>query len=222
MKRILSVSLIIFIAISCKQGKPKQELEKLNETNNQIQFLYHEFEETASDIHIVKWNIDKNELPSNYVLETVDSKGRVIELKFFKNNTLKYDRLCYLSVWVKYEYPNENKIIAYFLNSEGNEDADFECEMPSKCIYELSADKKIILDTKSEYNINKEFYLNNGWVEEELNKTLEYLNSEQNIHRIISYYDKSFNKMNKLFPVSNEFIINDFVFSELEKEEGLK
>lgn len=186
------------------------------------QTLFHEYYETSSDQHIKRWNIGKDSLPSNYVMEIIDNKGRVVELKFFKNNSLKYDKLCYLSSWIKYEYPDDKTIITYFLNFEGDEDADIECEMPSKFTYTLSDDKKTILDTKSEYNFDKDFYLQNGWNENELNSALNYLKSEKRNHRLISYFDKSYNKMNGVFPVSHNFKIEELMYNETEKNEILK
>ena len=206
MRHIL-ISILIFSGIT-SFGQTKQ--------------YFHKFYETASDIHISEWNIDKDKLPSAYVQETVDSNNRVIELKFFKNKTLKYDHLCYIYVWIKYEYPDENTIIEYFLDSNGEENAEIECEMPSKTIFKLSKDKRKIINTKSEYNIDREFYLNNGWTEKDLNGIIESLKSEESIYRIVSYYDKSYYKLNKIFPVSKDFQIEQFLFSNKEKEEILK
>jgi len=188
----------------------------------QTKQYFHKFYETASDIHISEWNIDKDNLPSDYVQETVDSNNRVIELKFFKNKTLKYDHLCYIYVWIKYEYPDENTIIEYYLDSNGKENAEIECEMPSKTIFKLSKDNREILNTKSEYNIDREFYLKNGWSEKELNGIIESLKSENHLNRIVSYYSKSYYKLNKIFPISKDFKIDQLLFSEKENEEIIK
>jgi len=206
MKHILISILISSVIISF--GQTKQ--------------VFHKFYETASDIHISEWNIDKENLPLAYVQETVDSINRVIELKFFTNKSLKYEHLCYISVWIKYEYPDENTIIEYYLDSNGEENAEFECDMPSKTIFKLSKDKRKIINTKSEYNINREFYLNKGWNEKELNEIIESLKSGNSIDRVISYYDKSYYKLNKIFPISKDFQIEQFSFSKNEKEEILK
>ena len=188
----------------------------------QIKQYFHEFYETASDIHISKWNIDKENLPLAYVMETVDSKNRVIELKFFTNKSLNYDHLCYIYVWIKYEYPDENTIIEYYLDSNGEENAEIECEMPSKTIFKLSKDNREILNTKSEYNIDREFYLNNGWSEKELNGIIKSLKSENSQDRIVDYYSKSYYKLNKIFPISKDFKIEQYLFSEKEKEQIIK
>ena len=181
--------------------------------------LFHEYYNTASDIHIKEWNIDKNDLPNQFVKETIDNKDRVIELKFFRNGSLKYSHLCFLSVWIKYEYPDDTTIVAYFLDSEGKENAEIECGMPSKTTYNLSQDKKIILKTTSEYNLDKEFYLKNGWTESELKKAIEELESEKSKDIVVDYYDKSFSKLSKEYPVSVDFEMDKLLFSEKEKEE---
>lgn len=191
-------------------------------THGQTKQYFHEFYETASDIHINKWNIDEENLPLAYVQETVDSKNRVIELKFFTNKSLNYDHLCYISVWIKYEYPNDTTIIEYYLDSNGEENAEIECDMPSKTTFILSQDRKRILKTKSEYNFDKHFYLNNGWTETELNEIIETLTSEKRTDLVISYFSKSYQKLNKLFPVSKDFKIEQILFSEKEKEEIIK
>ncbi len=223
MKKLLIFTITMILMIGCNSTSNDTKSTK-DFTDKKIEkhILYHEFDETSSDQHIKRWNISKDSLPTDYVMETVDDKGKVIELKFYKNNSLKYDKLCYLSSWIKYEYPDDKTVIAYFLNSEGNEDADIECEMASKCTYTLSDDKKTISNTKSEYNLDKDFYLKNGWNEDELNKTLEYLNSEQTNHKLILYLDKSFSKMNGIFPVSKDFNIDDLMYNVTEKNEILK
>ncbi|RXQ87120.1 hypothetical protein EO244_16705 [Ancylomarina salipaludis] len=185
----------------------------------QTKTFYHEFYETASDIHIKKWNINKANLPSAYVQETVDNQNRVIELKFFKNGTLDYTHLCYVSVWIKYEYPDNNTIIEYYLNSKGQENAEFECEMPSRTTFKLSENQKIILSTESKYKIDKSFYIENDFEESQLNEIIKSLESQANTDRVVSYFCKSYYKMNGIYPVSNEFDINDLMFSDVEKAE---
>ena len=181
--------------------------------------IFHEYYNTDSDIHIKEWNIDKNDLPNQFVKEIIDNKDRVIELKFFRNGSLNYSHLCYLSVWIKYEYPDDTTIVAYFLDSVGKENAEIECGMPSKTTYNLSKDKKIILKTTSEYNLDKNLYLKNGWTESELKKAIKDLESEKSKDIVVDYYDKCFSKLNKEYPVAVDFEIDRFLFSEKEKEE---
>ena len=184
--------------------------------------LYHEYYTTASNMHIEKWNIDKNNLPDYYVQETVDSENRVTELKFFRNGSLDYVHLCYLSVWIKYEYPNDTTLIAYHLDSNGKEDAEIECNMPSRTTFILSQDKRTILESKSEYNIDKELYLNNGFTEEELDKIIDSLESDNRTSRSVSYYSMSYYKLSGIFPVSKYFEIGPYDYSDKEKEQILE
>lgn len=182
--------------------------------------IFHEYYNTASDVHIKKWNIDKNNLPDQFIKETIDNRNRVTELKFYKNNSLIYSHLCFLNVWIKYEYPNDTTITAYFLDYNGKENAEIECGIPSKTSYILSDDTKYILNSISEYNLdNKELYLKNGWSEIELENAIKELNSETNNISVIPYYSKSFSKLNKIYPVSTDYKMLDFQLSDKEKEE---
>jgi len=212
------MTILIMSACNPKQ-KTKAEISTRKENYN---ILYHSYNNSASDFHINKWNIDSINLPARYVIEKVDQKGRVKELKFFKEKSLKYSILCYLNPWVKFDYPSERIIIAYFLNYKGEEDANIECGMPSKITYYLSEDRKTIIDSKSEYNLNKEFYIKNGWDKTELENLLETLNSEKLNSQVVSYFSNSFNKMNGIYPTSKEFNIKDALLSDAEKNEILK
>ena len=184
--------------------------------------VFHKYYETESDYHISQWKINKNKLPNWYLQETVDSVNRVIELKLFNNGRVEDNNLCYLHTWIKYEYPNDTTIIEYYLNSSGEEDAVFECDMPSKTIFFLSKDKRTILKTISEYNFDEEFYLQNGWTGEELKKVIDKLKSEDGTDRFVSYYKMSYYKLNGIFPISKDFTIEHFLFSDKEKRQILK
>ena len=56
-------------------------------------------------------------------------------------------------------------------------------------------------------------------MEKELNGIIESLKSENSLDRIVSYYSKSYYKLNKIFPVSKDFKIDQLLFSEKENEE---
>jgi hypothetical protein len=186
--------------------------------NGQERILKHEFEPTASDFRISKWNLKQNETSDYYLTEKVDSQNRVIELKFYKKSKSDFDHLCYLQTWIKYEYPNDFTIIQTNLNSNGVPEANIECEIASKIIYHLSNDKKRILKTEFEYKFDQTPYLKNGWKEEAIIKLIKELKANEKTANIIDYYSKSFAKMNGIFPVNSEFNIEQFYFSELEKE----
>ena len=185
--------------------------------NGQEKFLNHQFEPTASDFRISKWNLKSNETSDYYLTEKIDSQNRVTELKFFKNGENDFDHLCYLQTWIKYEYPNDFTIIQTNLNSNGIAEANIECELASKVIYHLSQNKKIILKTESEYKFDQTPYLKNGWTKNELLQTIKELKENEQTALIIDYFSKSFSKLNGIFPVSSEFDIEQFYFSELER-----
>lgn len=207
-KRILRflVFTLIILNFSCEK---KEEI------------IYHEFEQTASDFRIVKWNVDKNNLPDYYLAEKIDDLGRVTELKFYKNGESSFNALCYLSTWLKYEYSDNNTVIEYNLNEKGEPESNIECELPSKTVYFLSPDNKIILKTEFDYKIDKEHYENLGWTDEFIDKIILELKSydKDKEVRLIDYYSKSFSKLNGIYPTSQNFDISDFYISPLEKEE---
>jgi hypothetical protein len=189
--------------------------------NGQEKVLNHEFEPTASDFKIVKWNIEKNENFEYHLTETIDSKNRVTELKLYKNGKADFEHLCYLQTWIKYEYPNEFTIIQTNLNRNGIPEANIECELASKVIYHLSENKRKIIKTESEYKFDHKPYLKNGWKEKEITETINELIANEETSEIIDFYSKSFSKLNGIYPVSSEFDIEKFYFSELEKKEIL-
>jgi hypothetical protein len=179
---------------------------------------YHEFEPTASEFRITKWNIKQIDSVNYYVSEQIDSENRVIELKFYENGKNNFSHLCYLQTWVKYEYPNDTTIIQLNLNNKNVPEANIECESPSKITYHLSADQKLILRTEYEYDFDHSHYENIGWTEEFISKILSELKSQESSASLINFYSKSFEKLNGIFPVNNEFDIKTFYFSKLEKE----
>ncbi|MDW5290436.1 hypothetical protein [Formosa sp. PL04] len=193
--------------------------------NGQGKILYHEFEPTASDFRITKWNINKEKLPYYYLIEKVDFKNRVTELKFYENGQFYVDHLCYLTTWIKYEYPNAQTIIQTNLNEKGIPEANIECLIPSKTTYHLSKNQREIINSKDEFTFDHTPYLKNNWTEKEIGEVIEELKSEEQTASVIDYYSMSFYKLNNIFPVDNKFDISTFYFNELEKEKiisGLK
>ena len=189
--------------------------------SGQEKILKHEFEPTASDFRISKWNLKQTETNEYYLTEKVDSQNRVTELKFYKNGENDFDHLCYLQTWIKYEYPNDSTIVQTNLNIKGIPEANIECELASKVIYHLSENKKRIKKTESEYKFDQTPYLKNGWTEKEIVELIKELKSTEKTANIIDFYSKSTSKLNGIFPVSSEFDIEQYYFSELEKEKIL-
>jgi hypothetical protein len=142
-------------------------------------------------------------------------------LKFYKNGKNNFDHLCYLQTWIKYEYPNDFTIIQTNLNNNGIAEANIECELASKVIYHLSQNKKIIVKTESEYKFDQEPYLKNGWTKKELLQTIKQLKENEQTSLMVDYFSKSSSKLNGIFPISSEFNLEEFYFSELEKDKVL-
>lgn len=181
--------------------------------------IYHEFEPTASDLSIVEWNISETNLPNYFLIETIDCKGRVIELKFFEKNKIITNRLCYLVPWIKFEYPNDTTIIQFNLDHNGNPENGLECEVPSKVTYTLNKSKIRILGSNPEYQLDFQHYLDNGWTNESISQAIESLKENQIRYQTIDYYSKSKSKLNGKYPVSKDFEISSYYFNQLEKQE---
>lgn len=189
-------------------------------SDNQTTFLYHEFEPTASDFRILKRNISKEDLPHYYVIESVDLKGRVIELKFCDQGGVISDNLCYLTPWYKFEYPNENTIIVHHFESDGSKQSVFECDTWYKTTYTIDNTKTRILDSEIEYDFDIEKLANYlEWTVEEVNSDLKKRYDNQPKPIIIIGYGKSYSKLNGKFPIREEFEIEDFSYTGLEYEE---
>ena len=184
------------------------------------QTLYHEYYESASDFVITKWNCDKNDLSNMYVIETIDRNNRVTELKFMHKGNLNNGSLCYLSTWLKYDYPNDTTIVLSYLNENGKPEANIECETPSATTYFLSSDGMTIKDSQSKYEFDPKPYYEIGWTKEFLeNVIIELKANNKTTSPFIDYYSKSKSKFNGVFPVSNEFDIEKQYFNETEKKE---
>jgi hypothetical protein len=181
---------------------------------------YHEYYETASDFAITKWDCNNHDSLDMYVIEKVDEQNRVTELKFMKNGELNFGSLCYLSPWLKFDYPNDSTITVSYLNSEGQPEANIECEVPSMVKYNLTSDKKTIKSSTDEFEFDPIPYLQNGWTKEGLEKAVLELKTENgNTSPFIDYYSKSLLKLNGKFPVSKDFDQLNIYFNEIEKKE---
>src|ERR1035437_2970135 len=183
---------------------------------------YHEYRETASDFRIVKWNLSTDSLPGNYIKETIDKFGRVIELKYFENKVLKTDQLCYLSTWIKYQYPNDSVIIELNLGIDGKPESNFECGIHSKTIYYITKDKRNILKTEYEYKIDTAFYLSNDFTKISIIEAIKELKKDEKTALVIDGYSESIAKLNGIFPVSKKFDTTGTDYNKLEMKEIIK
>ena len=182
----------------------------------------HRYEETASDFAVSAWNVSPQESGDTYLLERIDEIGRVTELRFMVHDQLNDASLCYLSAFIKYHYPNDSTVVLTYLNSEGVQQADIECEMPSRVTYHLSKDRKTIKSSKAEFEFDWDLYLQNGWSRSEIENILKDLESQnEQPAPFIQYYTKSKFKLDGIFPISNEFQKLNVYFNEVEKKEIL-
>lgn len=175
--------------------------------------LYHEYEPTSSDFKIIKWNINADSLPNWYLIEKTDNNGRVTELNFMKNGSYLSPSLCYLPTRIKYEY-SFNTIAQYNYFGEDIAYAD-ECENVFKKVYHLN-DNNYIYKSENYYEYDTE---NHSKKEiQELKRFISEVMEENefSVSPFIGYYQYSLSKMNKIFPISEEFNSDDFTFEELE------
>ena len=198
------------------------ESEYRTRENSELSYekRYHEFNRTASSFRTTKRDISNSELPYNYFIETIDEIGRVTDLKFVENGRIIERPLCYLSSWIKYEYPDKNTIISYSLNSDGSKRSNLGCDMWYKTVYTLNDGQTKILKTQIEYAIDTALLIENGWKEEELQRALKQLKEAKQPQPImIDGYEKSTAKLNGKFPISDRFELKNFSYTGLEYEE---
>ncbi|NIR51855.1 hypothetical protein GWO43_25095 [candidate division KSB1 bacterium] len=74
-----------------------------------------------------------------YIKETIDSEGRVIELKFMNGNQI-VEFTCFEPSIIKYEY-EQNKIIEYQYYADFSKINGVKCGVPYKTIYNIQNDK---------------------------------------------------------------------------------
>ena len=136
------------------------------------------------------------------------------------NGKLNDASLCYLTAWLKYDYPNDTTIVLSYLNANGKPEANIECETPSVTTYFLSSDGKTIKDSQTKYEFDPELFYEIGATEDFLEKVLVELNENNDmIAPCVDYYSKSKSKLNGIFPVSTEFDLEKYYFNETEKKE---
>ena len=174
----------------------------------QEKVLYHEYSPTASSWNVLEWNV-KNPKDKRWIIrETLDNKGRVILLEFLKNGELITDNLCYLANRVEFEYL-ENQIIETLYDSD-QELLATDCEMWYKSVHYLNKDNQIErIERFSKYdftNISKDEIekWKTEWAPE---LRIEKPDSETMLQ--VDYFYHSFGKMNGIYPVSENFKLNE-------------
>ncbi|MBD0405488.1 SH3 domain-containing protein [Flammeovirga sp. EKP202] len=192
----------------------------ISNSNIRLKKIYHEFEPTASSFRTLKRNIETSNLPQYYYIETVDEHGRVIDLRFIENGKIIGNHLCYLTPWIKFEYPDPTTIISYNLYSDGSKFSSIECEKWYKTTYKINIQQSKILKAEIEYSIDTSAYLNDyGWTKEELMPALEKLKSQKFTPRFVTGFIKSTAKLNGHFPIGEKFDVQTYSYTGLEFEE---
>jgi hypothetical protein len=171
----------------------------------QSKILYHTCYETSSDWDIVQWNtIDTTNYPV-VIKESVDDKGRVIELEFLSHG--KYaGSLCYLANRVTYEYKEDTITETLYWGNRPLYATD--CEVPYKRKYYLDKDYYI---TKV---VSFALYNSDGLSQKDIANwkkwVPEYSVTDSNSDELfIEYYIYSFAKYNGIYPVSRNYVLSD-------------
>jgi hypothetical protein len=186
----------------------------LNFYENSGQVLFHDYCETASSWDIIKWNTPDSLVHAFILRETVDNKGRVIQLEFLENG--KYSgHLCYLANRVIFEY-TDNKIIETLFSADKPLYAT-DCEMWYKKIYHLDSDDYI---TKVEtFALYDTAGLNSAEIAQWKKWVPEYSVQDTNSGQFhVDYYDYSYSKMSGLYPISKNFKLTDDYYHEDQPE----
>ena len=106
---------LILIAIFCLNISGICQTEK----------YYHKFRGTDSFIKITDWQVGFENKGDSYIIETVDSQNRVIELRFIFYGYL-FGSNCYDSSIIKFEYKGDS-IIQYNMVNDSTYSSDIEC-----------------------------------------------------------------------------------------------
>jgi hypothetical protein len=190
-----------------------------SQSNGQEKVIYHECGETASSYDIIKWNIKdkKNRLA---LRETIDKKGRVIKLEFLVNHN--GGSLCYLPDVVEYDY--QKNIIIEKLFKGGKEMEATDCEMWYKSIYHLNEKYQIEkIERFSKYD-----FTNVSADEIEKWKTEwapDYrIEKPDSTMLQIDFYYHSFGKMNGVYPVSKNYVLdeNNYYYGDEPEKSSIK
>jgi hypothetical protein len=172
---------------------------------SQQKTYYHTYRTSDSHIILTSWRVDFNQKGNKYIIETVDSNGRVFELRIMLNHEL-YHSDCYDNAITKFEYLKDT-IIQYNLDNDSTYCSGIECGSPAKTLYILKNGKII----KCMDFLDYDQYLNGKiTLEPEFKKQLE-IDKEKNKNGIesncdfIDGYIFSSAKYSGFLPVSNKF-----------------
>ncbi len=198
----------------------KSRIQPLYQTKKIKEVRYHQYGATASSFRLMKRNIDSNDLPDSYLIETIDIRGRVCDLIFFWEGEIVSNHLCYLPPWIKYEYPNDTTIIHRKFDSNGQPFLSLECEVWHQTTYHLNSDQTKIIKVNREVKIDTAQYLNEyGWDKDLLFNVLREMNQTEPGLGSIEDYKKSTAKLNGKFPIGKDFKLQKYGDPDLEYEE---
>lgn len=166
--------------------------------------LFHRFHETASIPVIDKWNINKDSLPSMYVIEKFNNQNQVIEIRFISNGKVWNTHTAFEVPIIKYSY-NGNKIIETYYNNDGSKHSGVETGLPYKTVYLINKDGEII-------NCEYEFYIAPVYEKDmdstQIAETIKNLNEGRTCN-FVWYYAYSEKKYNGTFPKKKNIKIED-------------
>lgn len=190
-------------------------------TFGQEKVLYHSYSPTASSWDIIEWNVSDTTKHKWLLKETLDKRGRVIELEFLKDGKLIENPLCYLANRVKFEYL-DNKIIEKLYHSD-RELMATDCEMHYQTTYFLDDEGFIIkMESIAKYDFEgieqSEIEQWKKWVPE---KTI--MKDSIGVNLEVDYYYQSFAKMNGVYPVNRNYeFIEDYYFGDQPEKKSIK
>ena len=174
---------------------------------------YHLYSPTASSWDIVEFSLYNKKGHQFLLKETIDNKGRVIELEFLKDGKLINDPLCYLANRVKFEYLDNKIIETLYHNNQYLFATD--CEMYFQTVYNLD-DAGYILKTES-----ISIYDSSEVEKDEIEKLKEWFPEKKiemdsigkNLE--VEYYYHSSAKMNGIYPINRNYkYIDDYYYGD--------
>ncbi len=109
---------------------------------------FHTYKGSDSHNSLTNWRVSEKDRGDKYIIETVDSLGRVVELRYIDHGKLA-DYSCYDTPLVKFVYAVD-QIIQLNYKNDSTLSSGIECGSAAKIIYML--EKDLIVSARQFYN----------------------------------------------------------------------
>lgn len=176
----------------------------MSDTYGQIKTYYHVFSPTDSDPVITKWDTNLTPEIKYYVIEKVDSKDRVVSLRFMDYNHTYSGAEAGFIPHTEYRYEN-NKIIETCYDEKDSLFASIEAGPPTITVYTIDSDTNIIKVTSRESKRIYSIY-QGAFPVDSITASVKWQEDYYNMHtKFIYYYIYSKAKFNGKMPTVGKY-----------------